>query len=579
MTTAETIRRIKVEDVPFSPDITDAVAKDLAELSAFSEIDDSFRNSPQFLKLLKMHTRLIYCLDGDIIVRKGDWGNSAFFIIAGTAVVEIEPPGSGLSEEVLGRGRRQKKGFFQALAQWWTNRRTPEFRSRGAYDPGSAQVRTRGRGRDTRIYLQDVPAVMERYKHAELTTGQLFGEIAALGRSARTATVFAKGHVELLELRWQGLRDLMRRDAGFQKRIDMQFRKTALRQFLEASPVFEHLRHEPDVMEELAERAELSTFGDFDRAGSFKALADAGAANDLANEPLVVSEGDYPNGVIMIRSGLARVSHRHHHGHQTVSYLNPGQMYGLTEVAAGWQSDQTVPFTCSLRAIGFLMTVVIPTPLVEKYVLARSDSNWKSHVSLQKLNAPTRTLAAELKGIGQDDIEFLVQERFVNGTAAMLIDLDRCTRCDDCVRACASTHDNNPRFLRSGPVHNNVMVANACMHCQDPVCLIECPTGAISRRPDEGQVAINDDTCIGCRTCANNCPYDAIRMVEIRDEQGRFIRDKTVASRAPITKATKCDLCVDQLGGPACQRACPHDALVRLNVSDVESLAKWGRRK
>ena len=43
---------------------------------------------------------------------------------------------------------------------------------------------------------------------------------------------------------------------------------------------------------------------------------------------------------------------------------------------------------------------------------------------------------------------FLVEHRFVNGTASMLIDLDRCTRCDDCVRACAVAHDNNPRFVR-----------------------------------------------------------------------------------------------------------------------------------
>ena len=48
-------------------------------------------------------------------------------------------------------------------------------------------------------------------------------------------------------------------------------------------------------------------------------------------------------------------------------------------------------------------------------------------------------------------LEFLVEHRFVNGTQAMMIDLNRCTRCDDCIRACASTHDNNPRFVRNGP--------------------------------------------------------------------------------------------------------------------------------
>ena len=106
--------------------------------------------------------------------------------------------------------------------------------------------------------------------------------------------------------------------------------------------------------------------------------------------------------------------------------------------------------------------------------------------------------------------------------------------------------------------------------------MIECPTGAISRREEDGVVVINDTTCIGCSTCANNCPYDAIRMVEIRNNDGSFVRDST--TRAPIPKATKCDLCVDQLGGPACQRACPHDALVRINMQAVEQLVDWQDR-
>ena len=158
----------------------------------------------------------------------------------------------------------------------------------------------------------------------------------------------------------------------------------------------------------------------------------------------------------------------------------------------------------------------------------------------------------------------------------MLIDMDRCTRCDDCVRACASTHDNNPRFLRNGPIQNNIMVAHACMHCEDPVCMIECPTGAIHRDLEGGQVVINDQTCIGCSVCANNCPYNAIRMVEIRHRDGDFIRDDK--KHAPIVKATKCDLCSDQIGGPACQSACPHDALIRMDMRDVQQLTDWYTR-
>jgi Fe-S-cluster-containing dehydrogenase component len=170
-------------------------------------------------------------------------------------------------------------------------------------------------------------------------------------------------------------------------------------------------------------------------------------------------------------------------------------------------------------------------------------------------------------------LEFLVERRLMNGTAAMVVDLDRCTRCDACVEACAATHDNNPRFVRHGHRLDNMMFANACMHCADPVCMIGCPTGAIHRLSQGGEVVINDRTCIGCGTCAQSCPYDNIRMVEVRLGDGSFIRD--ARTHAPILKATKCDLCSNQIGGPACQRACPHDALVRLDLRDPATLEAW----
>ncbi len=107
------------------------------------------------------------------------------------------------------------------------------------------------------------------------------------------------------------------------------------------------------------------------------------------------------------------------------------------------------------------------------------------------------------------------------------------------------------------------MVANACMHCVDPVCMIGCPTGAIHRDLQSGTVIINDLTCIGCGICANSCPYENIRLVEIRDKRDKPIVDPD--SEKPIMKATKCDLCITNPGGPACVRACPHDALRRVD--------------
>jgi Fe-S-cluster-containing hydrogenase component 2 len=61
-------------------------------------------------------------------------------------------------------------------------------------------------------------------------------------------------------------------------------------------------------------------------------------------------------------------------------------------------------------------------------------------------------------------------------------------------------------------------------------------------------------------------------MVETRDSSGSVIVDD---KQTPILKATKCDLCAGQLGGPACQRACPHDALIRVDIRDSDALNRW----
>lgn len=172
-------------------------------------------------------------------------------------------------------------------------------------------------------------------------------------------------------------------------------------------------------------------------------------------------------------------------------------------------------------------------------------------------------------------MEFLTENRFFNGRSTMVIDLERCTRCDDCVRACASSNENNPRFLRHGQINGRIMVANSCMHCADPVCLIGCPTGAIHRGEIGGEVVVNQATCVGCSICANNCPYEAIRMVEIRDDEGAFMVDKDMR---PIAKATKCDLCSDQIGGPACERSCPHGAMRRMDMNNLDAFARWLNR-
>ena len=559
-------------DVPFGqPPPTEADLDSLLVGPHFNQLDPKkFPATLPLRGILRNDARLVRYQGGDLIVRCGEYGNSAFFILSGAVRVALDQ----LPASMLGQNKTQKKGFFQAFAQLWSNPREPEVRDPSANrsDPGLAR---RGQDDEVRIYLQDVSAVVDKHRTVRMEAGEMFGEVAALGRTPRMATVFADGDALLLEMRWQGLRDIMRRDDGLKQRIDKLFRERVLSSFLHAAPLFRDL--DSDALAKLAAHAQLAAYGRYDRAGTLKEQAAGHGETALDPETIIAEEGTPPAGLLMIRSGLVRVSHLVNHGHRTLNYLVPGHSYGLDELAHNWRGPDRIPLQYTLRAVGYVNIVFVPARLVEEYVF-RKQPPGKIALPLAAPASPAKAVRATPRQgeIATDLLEFLVEKRIINGTAAMVIDLDRCTRCDDCVRACADAHDNNPRFLRHGPAQGRHMVAQACMHCLDPVCMIECPTGAIHRNLTTGFVLINEATCIGCTACAKNCPYDAIRMVEIRDERGRVLLDQN--TNKPLTKATKCDLCVDQLGGPACQRACPHDALIRVDMRDAKTVAGWVNR-
>jgi Fe-S-cluster-containing dehydrogenase component len=394
----------------------------------------------------------------------------------------------------------------------------------------------------------------------------------------REVSIVASESAKVLEIRWQGLRDLMEADEGIEHHIDNTYRERSLKGTLESISLFKALP------EDVLSQVKFTTYGKYDEWSSeYIGMSQAEKTKVIDQEEMIAQEGDYPNGIQVVRAGFARESKRYGHGHQTLNYLGGGHIFGLKEALYNWQHpNNPIPFQHSLRAIGYAHILTIPTHLVEKYVLPtllKEQPNFPRYRSKDIRAGKTDTSNTLRDDIGADLFEFFAENRLLNGTKTMLINMDRCTRCDDCVRGCASAHDGNPRFVRHGPVHDNIMVANACMHCVDPVCMIGCPTGAISRESLEGQVVINEDACIGCATCYSNCPYDSIRMITVRNNRGAFrIATTGESAGAPIYKATKCDLCVDQKGGPSCVRACPHDALQRVNMQDVDALARFIKR-
>ena len=149
---------------------------------------------------------------------------------------------------------------------------------------------------------------------------------------------------------------------------------------------------------------------------------------------------------------------------------------------------------------------------------------------------------------------------------AFSFDVSRCSGCMACIVACQDQNDfaaddqvtfRHVTKYEEGeyPQARIVHFSLACQHCGDAPCLIVCPTGAISRRKEDGSVIVDGDLCVGCHSCELACPFGAPQF----PENG---------------KMAKCDLCYIRREydlKPACVRACPAHAL---EVGPLEELSK-----
>lgn len=128
-----------------------------------------------------------------------------------------------------------------------------------------------------------------------------------------------------------------------------------------------------------------------------------------------------------------------------------------------------------------------------------------------------------------------------------------CLGCHLCEYNCAfaSTGENNMAFALKDLVINpririeeskDISFAVSCRHCEDPICVKSCITGALTIQ--NGIITIDRNKCIGCYTCILVCPYGAI-------------------SQSDTGAMQKCELCTSTHSGlPACVMNCPNNAIV-----------------
>lgn len=117
-----------------------------------------------------------------------------------------------------------------------------------------------------------------------------------------------------------------------------------------------------------------------------------------------------------------------------------------------------------------------------------------------------------------------------------LIKSAQCSGCKACELACKDIHnfEIGPRARRvrevcgggwsvdekTGVCHPSGVftysVSYSCGHCDNPACVAVCPTGAHAKDEETGLVTIDQEQCIGCKSCIQACPYGAPQFVEAK---------------------------------------------------------------
>ena len=396
--------------------------------------------------------------------------------------------------------------------------------------------------------------------------GEFVGELGLLSGRRRNATVIATAPSILLEIPLHVMRKLQTSTEAVQQELD----RVAVRRLIHTTLG----RDRP--IGELAEIIEAATLHSF-KAGD-----------------CIITEGDVVDALYILRSGSVTVSKFAGGRMKVLNFFNAGSLFG----ERGFLDER------ALRAATVRATVASQVIRIDEECVRRTlaqlpalRAEFARAVQTQ-LERSLRATAAHSERMGPADnataiSEFLISKGVGEATNVFIIDESICTRCGNCESACAATHAGVSRVSRErGASAESILLPVACRHCETPHCMANCPVNAISRMPT-GEVIIDQETCIGCGKCVEDCPYDVISLVDSGaiEKPNWLVRMlATVGLARPggrqhdgagshEKKAVKCDLCSDGGGIPACVTACPTGAAIRVEPEAYMGWLREGQRK
>ncbi len=329
------------------------------------------------------------------------------------------------------------------------------------------------------------------------------------------------------------------------------------------------------------ERQLLQIFGSGLKPEDVAGLVEAAEVLDVAAGKVVIAEGADDKDVYVVRRGSMIVEKAIGGKPVFLSYLPAGSYLG--EMAAIDGSKRTATVKAAIRS----EVVRFPGEAFVALLEAKPKLREKALADMAGRRAVTQFIEGRKDSFGSavdyysETAQFLVDNGIGEATDVLLIDEKLCVGCDNCEKACADSHDGLSRLDReAGRTYAHLHVPTSCRHCEHPHCMADCPPDAI-RRGADGEVFIAE-TCIGCGNCQRNCPYGVIRMDAKPPRkpsllswilfgagpgpgEASYAWRKANAQGEEAKLAIKCDMCSGIEGGPACVRACPTGAAIRVS--------------
>ena len=395
--------------------------------------------------------------------------------------------------------------------------------------------------------------------------GTIFGEVGLISGRRRGATIRAAEQTVCMELSRTAALKLLATAPSANRAVN---RITIERQLLQ---IFGPGLSKEDVVE-LVDRSELVDV----RAGA-----------------TVIEEGAEDKDLYIIQRG-SMIVEKNIGGHPVfLSYLPAGSFFGEMAVIDGSKRTATVKAAIKSSVVKFPGEAF--TALLER----KPELRERALDVMSGRREVTAFIESQKASFGSavdmysQTARFLIDNGLGEATDVLLIDEKLCVGCDNCEKACADSHEGLSRLDReAGTTYAHLHVPTSCRHCEHPHCMADCPPNAIKRGPD-GEVFI-DDTCIGCGNCQRNCPYGVIRLDAKPPKKPGLLqwllfgrgpgpgeasyswrKKKIEESGKEVPKtAIKCDMCSGIEGGPACVRACPTGAAIRVSPEKFLTFTK-----